>query len=101
MDSNHFGENLRNNYPYDVLKNLSLSLYLDNRLLNMIYLCYLVPYSRLDPYAGRSDYRTVPYRQGNSTSSIWLTYGTARSRILTVRSTAVAVYGTLDSPSIL
>src|SRR5271168_3771730 len=41
---------------------------------------------------------TVPYRQGDSTSLIRQTYGTARGRILTVRSTAVAVYGTVDSP---
>ena len=42
---------------------------------------------------------TVPYRQGDSTSSIRQTYGTAQGRILTVRSRAVAVYGTVDSPS--
>ena len=43
---------------------------------------------------------TVPYRQGDSTSSIRQTYGTARGRILTPRSTAVAVYGTVDSPNL-
>src|SRR5882724_8271934 len=42
---------------------------------------------------------TVLYRQGDSTSWIRRTYGTARGRILTVRWTAVAIYGTVDSPS--
>ena len=39
---------------------------------------------------------TVPRRDLNS--RLRLTYGTARRRILTVRSTAVAVYGTVDNP---
>ena len=41
---------------------------------------------------------TVLYRRGVSSSSIQLIYGTAWDRIVTVRSTAVAVYGTVDIP---
>ncbi|KIM73281.1 hypothetical protein PILCRDRAFT_731177 [Piloderma croceum F 1598] len=40
---------------------------------------------------------TLPYRRRDSNSWIRLTYGRPRGCILTVRSTAVAVYGTVDS----
>jgi len=56
------------------VKFIYFSLYLD-RLLNMIFLCYLVPYSRLDPYAGRSDYRTVPARGFNLIDTANIRYG--------------------------
>jgi len=42
---------------------------------------------------------TVPYHQGDLNPWIQLRYGTAQGCILTVRSTAVAVYSTVDSPN--
>src|SRR6267154_1794036 len=60
-------------------------LYLD-RLLNMIFLCYLVPYNRLDPYTGHSDYRTVPARGFNLMDTANIQYG---PRPYTVRLTAL------------
>ena len=43
---------------------------------------------------------TVPYRQGDSNLWIQLRYGTAKGRILTVWSMAVAIYGMVDTPSL-
>ena len=42
---------------------------------------------------------TVLYRRGDSNRWVQLRYGTAEGRILTVRCTAVTVYGTVDIPS--
>jgi len=49
-------------------------LYLD-RLLNLIFLCYLVPYSCLDPYTSHSDYCTVPERGFSLMDTASIRYG--------------------------
>ena len=54
--------------------------------------------TRLDPYTALMV--TVPYRRGDSNRWVRLRYGTAEGRILTVRCTAVTVYGTVNSPSL-
>ena len=55
-----------------------------------------VPYDRIDPYAGRITCRTVPVSGLFIKIRLW--YGTARSRMPTVKCTAVAVYGTVGIP---
>ena len=62
----------------------------------VIFLYYTVPYNPSWPYTAVAV--TVPYRRGDSNRWVRLKYGTVRGRILTVRSTAVAVYSTVDSP---
>ena len=57
-----------------------------------------VPYDRIDPYAGRITCRTVPVSGLFIKIRLW--YGTARSRMPTVKCTAVAVYGTVGIPRI-
>jgi len=58
---------------------------------------FTVPYTCLDPYTAVMV--TVPYRRMDSNRWVQLKYGTVRGHIFTVRSTAVAVYGTVDSPN--
>jgi hypothetical protein len=53
--------------------------------------------TRLDPYTAVMV--TVPYRRGDSNRWVRLIYGTAKGRILTIRCTAVTVYGTVDIPN--
>ena len=67
------------------------------QLQNVNFLYFTVPYTRLDPYTAIMV--TVPYQRMDSNRWVRLKYGTVRVRILTVRSTAVAVYGTVDSPN--
>jgi hypothetical protein len=63
----------------------------------MTVLRKLYPYGRNNTYTGRSGYRTVPSE--GLKIQVRLRYGTVHTRILTLRDTAVAVYGTVDSPS--
>jgi hypothetical protein len=41
----------------------------------MLSLCYLDPYNRLDPYTGRSEYRTVPLRGLKPMNTAKIRYG--------------------------
>jgi hypothetical protein len=64
----------------------------------MTVLRKLYLYGRNNTYTGCSGYRTVPSE--GLKIQVRLRYGTVRTRILTLWDTAVAVYGTVDSPTV-